>query len=376
VTSLLALTTERSILICAGSGGVGKTTIAAAIAVQGARLGRRTCVVTIDPAKRLADALGLDRLTNQPGLVEGDWGPPGELWALMLDTKSTFDDLVVRYASGPDQAQGILGNRLYRNISGALSGTQEYMAMEKLYELHEDDRFDFIVVDTPPTRNALDFLDAPRRLTHFLDNRVFRLIMMPTRASLRALSLATQAFLRTVSKVVGAEVVRDAVDFFTAFDGMEQGFRNRAQRVLELLSEPETAFVLVGAARRDAVDEALYFARRLQEGSIGIEALVVNRLHPRFGPVPAVFTAPGALAAAAGHDTEAPLAGLLANLRDLEGIAEREDRYVEALARRMPSTPVYRVPMLVSDVHDLDGLAAVGRHLYAAGAGEQDRRAG
>jgi anion-transporting ArsA/GET3 family ATPase len=376
VTSLVGLTTERSILICAGSGGVGKTTIAAAIAVQGARLGRRTCVVTIDPAKRLADALGLDRLTNQPGLVEGDWDPPGELWALMLDTKSTFDDLVIRYASGPGQAEGILGNRLYRNISGALSGTQEYMAMEKLYELHEDDRFDLIVVDTPPTRNALDFLDAPRRLTHFLDNRVFRLIMMPTRASLRALSLATQAFLRTVSKVVGAEVVRDAVDFFTAFDGMEQGFRNRAQRVLELLSEPETAFVLVGAARRDAVDEALYFARRLQESSIGIEALVVNRLHPRFGPVPAVFTGPGALAAAADVDTQAPLAALLANLRDLEGIAEREERHVDALARRMPATPVYRVPMLASDVHDLDGLAAVGHHLFAAEPGEQGRRAG
>jgi anion-transporting ArsA/GET3 family ATPase len=372
VTSLLTLTRERSILICAGSGGVGKTTIAAAIAVEGARLGRRSCVVTIDPAKRLADALGLDRLTNQPGLVEGDWDPPGELWALMLDTKSTFDDLVTRYAAGPEQTDGILGNRLYRNISGALSGTQEYMAMEKLYELHEDGRFDLIVVDTPPTRNALDFLDAPRRLTHFLDNRVFRLIMMPTRASLRALSLATQAFLRTVSKVVGAEVVRDAVDFFSAFEGMEQGFRNRAQRVLELLSERDTAFVLVGAARRDAIDEALYFARRLQEGSIAIEALVVNRLHPRFGPVPAIFTGPGALAAAAHVDTQAPLAALLTNLRDLEGIAEREERHVDALARRMPSAPIYRVPMLAADVHDLEGLSAVGRHLFDTGTGGQE----
>ncbi len=377
MTSLSTLTAERSIVICAGSGGVGKTTIAAAIAVEGARLGRRTCVVTIDPAKRLANALGLDRLTNEPGLVDGDWSPPGELWALMLDTKSTFDDLVTQYAASPGQAEGILANRLYRNISGALSGTQEYMAMEKLYELHESDRFELIVVDTPPTRNALDFLDAPRRLTRFLDNRIFRLIMMPTRASLRALSLATQAFLRTVSKVVGAEVVRDAVDFFTAFEGMEQGFRIRAQRVLELLSEPGTAFLLVGAPRRDAVDEALYFARRLQEGNIDIDALVVNRLHPLFGPVPALFTSPGAWAAAAASQTQAPLAGLLANLRDLEEIAEREERHVEALSRRMAPAPVYRVPMLSSDVHDLEGLTAVGRHLFATDpGGQRGRRAG
>src|SRR6202022_4055239 len=175
------------------------------------------------------------------------------------------------YAASAEQAEGNLANRLYRNISGALSGTQEYMAMEKLYQLHDEGRFDLVVVDTPPTRNALDFLDAPRRLTRFLDNRIFRLLMMPTRAYLRAVGIATQTFLRTVSKVVGSEVVKDAVDFFTAFEGMEQGFRTRAQRVLELLSEPETAFVLVAAPRKDAVAEALFFARRLQESSISIQ---------------------------------------------------------------------------------------------------------
>ncbi|HSS10888.1 MAG TPA: ArsA family ATPase [Acidimicrobiales bacterium] len=364
MSSLLELAQNRAIIICCGSGGVGKTTVAAAIAVEGARLGRRSCVVTIDPAKRLADALGLASLTNQPGLVEGDWKAPGELWALMLDTKSTFDDLVGRYAATPDQASAILTNRLYRNIAGALSGTQEYMAMEKLYELHEEGRFDLIVVDTPPSRSALDFLDAPRRLTRFLDNRVFRLLMMPARTYLRAMSLATQAFLRTVAKVVGSDVVKDAVEFFSAFEGMEQGFRNRAQRVLELLSESETAFVLVAAPRRDAVDEALYFAKRLQESNVAIEALVVNRLHPRFGPVPSVLTTPVGAAAVEAQ----PLLALLDNLRHFEGIAQREERYFRSLADRITPAPVVRVPFLAGDVHDLDGLGEIGRYLFETNA--------
>ena len=363
MSSLLELTRTREIIICCGSGGVGKTTTAAAIAVEGARLGRRACVVTIDPAKRLADALGVASLTNEPGLVSGDWDPPGELWALMLDTKSTFDDLVARYAADPEQVEGILANRLYRNLSSALSGTQEYMAMEKLYELHEESRFDLIVVDTPPTRNALDFLDAPRRLTRFLDNRIFRLLMMPARTYLRAVSVATQTFLRTVAKVVGSEVVKDTVDFFAAFEGMEQGFRNRAQRVLELLSEPSTAFVLVAAPRQDAVNEALFFARRLQESAISVESLIVNRLHPRFGPVPSVPVSESSPEAA-------PLATLLTNLRDLDRIAQREESCLHSLAERIAPAPVARVPLLADDVHDLDGLAEVARHLFSYAAVE------
>jgi anion-transporting ArsA/GET3 family ATPase len=367
-TSMRELIEERTIIVCCGSGGVGKTTAAGAIAVEGARLGRRTCVVTIDPAKRLADALGLDSLTNEPGRIEGDWPEGGELWALMLDTKTTFDELVGRYAAIPDQAELILSNHLYRNIAGALSGTQEYMAMEKLYELHDEGRFDLIVVDTPPTRNALDFLDAPRRLTRFLDNRIFRLLVMPARTYMRMVGVATQAFLRTVSKVVGSDVVKDAVDFFTAFEGMEQGFRERAQRVLALLSEPVTAFVLVAAPRRDAIDEAMFFAGRLQESDIEVQALVVNRLHPRFGPVPSVLT--GALLGSGpgSEGTEvapevAPLLALLKNLRDLDEIAEREERYLKSLTRQVAPAPVVRVPLLDDDVHDVAGLSQVGRYL-------------
>ncbi len=243
--SLDELAAERSIIVCSGSGGVGKTTTAAAVALQAARLGRRACVVTIDPARRLANSLGLDALTNSPTEIAGDW--PGELHALMLDPKGTFDDLVHRYADSTEQAEGILTNRIYRNLTSALSGTQEYMAMEKLYELSDEGGFDLIVVDTPPTRNALDFLDAPRRLTRFLENKIFRVLMVPTRASLRVMSVAAQALLRAISKVAGADIVRDAVTFFQAFEGMEEGFRTRAAAVRVLLTQPSTAFLLVAS---------------------------------------------------------------------------------------------------------------------------------
>ena len=347
MTTLADLPQRAGIVICCGSGGVGKTTTAATLALEGARAGRKACVVTIDPAKRLADALGLASLTNTPGKIEGPW--TGELYALMLDTKTTFDALVERYSATKEQAQAILDNRLYRNISGALSGTQEYMAMEKLYELAEGDRFDLIVVDTPPTRNALDFIDAPRRLTRFLDNRVFRLLMMPTRAYMKAVSFATQTFLRTISRVVGGEVVADAVAFFQAFEGMEQGFRDRAAKVLALLSSRDTSFVLVTSPRRDAVEEATFFAAKLHESGIDVNGLVVNRLHPRFGDAP----------------VPEGLGALSDNLRDFRAIAEREEHHFEALAARVAPAPVARVPFLADDVHDVDGLSEVARHLFA-----------
>jgi anion-transporting ArsA/GET3 family ATPase len=362
MSALAPLIDEGRVVICAGPGGVGKTTCAAAIAMEAARRGRRACVVTIDPAKRLADALGLEALTNDAHAVDmgSRAGAGGELWALMLDTKTTFDDVVRRNAANPEQAQSILDNKLYRNISGALGGTQEYMAMEKLYELHSSRRFDLIVVDTPPTRHALDFLDAPGRLLRFLNNRIFRLLMAPTRASLKAIGMATQMFLRTLSKVVGGAVVRDAVAFFEAFEGMEQGFRDRAGRVEQLLADPGTAFVVVASPRRDAVVEAVYFADRLRRTTNRVSVLVANRMFPSFGPVPP------ALAARASNG--GPVGALAANMEDFSRVSGREEAHIAELAERLPGAPIVRVPFLASDVHDLEGLDLIGGYLFERAA--------
>jgi anion-transporting ArsA/GET3 family ATPase len=352
-TALRSLATDRAVVVCCGPGGVGKTTVAATFALQAAREGRRACVVTVDPARRLADSLGVESLTNSPTVVRGDW--PGELHALMLDTKGTFDDLVRRYARTPEQAQAIQANRLYQNLAGALSGTQEYMAMEKLYELTEARAYDTVVVDTPPTRNALDLLDAPRRLTHFLDNRLFRALLLPTRAYLRALNVATQALLRTIAKVAGAEIVQDAVTFFQAFQGMEDGFRTRAGAVRAMLADPSTAYVLVTSPRADAVEEAAYFAGKLADTGVTPAALVVNRVHPRFGPqVDPIPDLPAGTA----------LSAIVENLRRLEGIADREEASYGDLARRVAPSPVGKVTLLRSDVHDLAGLGEVADRLF------------
>ena len=346
MSALEPLAMERRVIVCAGPGGVGKTTTAAAIALHAARSGRRSCVVTIDPAKRLADALGLEQLTNEATRVAGVDG--GGLWALMLDTKTTFDEVVRRNAGNEEQARAILDNRLYRNISGALGGTQEYMAMEKLYELYQSEQFDLVVVDTPPTRHALDFLDAPARLLRFLNNRIFRLLMMPTRAGLRAVGAATQMLLRTISKVVGGAMVSDTVAFFTAFEGMEQGFRDRAAKVEQLLNDEGTAFVVVSSPRRDATAEAVFFADRLRESAGSVQALVVNRMFPSFGPVPPGLSGP-----------------LAENLEQLGRVANSEEVHVQELAGRLPGAPVVRVPFLADDVHDLDGLDEIARWMFA-----------
>ena len=319
--------------------------------MEAAAHGRRACVVTIDPARRLADALGLGELTNEPRQVEGSW--PGELWALMLDTKTTFDALVATYSSSPEQAERIINNRLYRNISGALSGTQEYMAMEKLHELHATGRFDVIVVDTPPTRNALDFLDAPRRITRFLDNRLFRLLVMPTQSYLRVVSAATQRILRTIARVVGAEIVDDAVAFFEAFEGMEQGFRDRAQAVSALLSDDATAFIVVASPRRDATAEAVFFADKLVEAGLGVDAVIVNRMQPSFGDREPTLPS-GA----------SPALRLLADNRNaFAALAASEHNELAGLANAAGKAPIAYVPCLRDDVHDVTGLDAVRAHL-------------
>ena len=357
----------REVVICCGTGGVGKTTTAAALALAAARAGRRAVVVTIDPAKRLADTLGLAALSDTPSEIDpARWhaGDPaartGSLHALMLDTKATFDRLVTGEAADAEQAQCILDNPFYRNVSSALGGTQEYMAAEKLYELHHDERFDLIVVDTPPSRHALDFLDAPARLLRLLDNRVFRLLMMPTRTGMRMASIALQSFLRTVARVVGTGVIDDVVAFMQAFEGMENGFRSRAEHVQQLIGDPSTAFVLVTSPRRDAVDEAEYFASRLAAAGLGVATLVVNRVHPRFGD-----EAPeGLRVRAQAYDVGSPLAVLYDNLADYRDVTERERAAVHGLAQRVGGdVGTVWVPLLHHDVHDFTTLAEVAAHI-------------
>jgi anion-transporting ArsA/GET3 family ATPase len=353
------LVATSSIIICSGSGGVGKTTTAAVMGMEAARTGRRAVVVTIDPAKRLADALGLgdDGIGNEPRLIHGDW--PGTMSAVMLDTKSTFDGLVTNYSSDPDQAERILSNRFYRNISGALSGTQEYMAMEKLYELQASPEFDLVVVDTPPSRNALDFLDAPQRLTRFLDHRLYRVLTAPTRGVMKAVNAAAQAFVRSVSKVVGGEVFDDAIAFFQAFEGMEEGFKERAELVLKALTSPDTSFVLVASPKRDTVQEAHYFADKLAEADLQVAALIVNRMHPRF-----TEEMPEALAARANTLGDTDLGGLFRNLSDFALVADREEAHLKGLAAQVHPAPVIRVPFLRTDVHDLAGLDLVADQIF------------
>ncbi len=359
--TLVGLAAQRSIIICCGPGGVGKTTISATFALQAARAGRRACVVTVDPARRLADSLGVESLPNTPTLVDGDWS--GELYALMLDTKGTFDDLVHRYANSGEQAESIQTNRLYKNLAGALSGTQEYMAMEKLYELTEDGGYDLVVVDTPPTRNALDLLDAPRRLTSFLENRLFRALLMPTRAYFKAVAVATQALLRTISKVAGAEIVQDAITFFQAFQGMEEGFRTRASSVRTLLADEATAYVIVTSPRPDAVEEARFFTGKLRETGVVPSALIVNRVHPHF--VDGVDSSEGDLTT---RSLELPkddeLRAIIDNLEALEAVATREEAAYSELVHQVAPAPVGRVPLLDTDVHDLTGLGTVADHLF------------
>jgi anion-transporting ArsA/GET3 family ATPase len=375
--SIDELIDERGVVLCCGTGGVGKTTTAAVIALEAARRGRIACVVTIDPAKRLASTLGLEGLSNiateipRDRWLDGDTDDVvegGRLFALMLDSKSTFDGLVTRHATDEEQVERILSNAFYRNVSGALGGTQEYMAMEKLHELHDEGGFDLIVVDTPPTRHALDFLDAPKRLTRLLDNRIFRLLMTPARATMRVASVAVQTFLRTVARVVGSEVIKDVIAFFRAFEGMEAGFRERAQAVDELLTHPRTAFVLITSPRRDAMEEAMFFADRLAADGQNVEALIVNRVHPTFGEgSPAMLRATATVLRRDPNPAAGRLAAYYENLADFREVAVLERDHIEGLRDKIGAATVAYVPYLAHDVHDFAALHEIGRLLLDPG---------
>jgi len=361
VSPLVELVGSARVVVCCGSGGVGKTTTAAVLARHAARSGRRVVVVTIDPARRLADALGLPGgLTGEPQRVPVN-GASGELWAAMLDTPAMFERVVRRHAGDPEQADRIVANRFYANIAGALSGTQEYMASEALYELHGDPRFDLVVVDTPPSRHALDFLEAPGVLSRFLGHPLFRLMMVPTRTGLRFMSAATQPLLRAVGRVVGSDVLADTVAFFQAFAGMEAGFRERAEAVTAVLHDPTTRFVLVATPQRDTVTEAAWFAEQLGTRGFAVAATVVNRMQPRFGDgVDAAALAEQARAAG-----DEPAARLWDNLAELDALATAQRGQLGPLTGPA-RPPVVEVPALATDVHDPATLDALAIALFGA----------
>jgi anion-transporting ArsA/GET3 family ATPase len=356
MTSLATLLEQQTVIVCVGAGGVGKTTTAAALALEAAQRGRRVCVVTIDPARRLSDAMGFDpdrAIGNEPQQI--DVAAKGELWAVMLDTSTTFDGLIRTYAPSEEQAQNILTNDFFRNIADSMSGAHEYMAMEKLYELHNDERFDLVVVDTPPTSNAIDFLEAPDRITQFLDHRLYKILVTPNGGLARVVNFAAQGFLRTVARVVSASVVDDAIEFFAAFDGMEEGFRGRAVAVHNLLIAEDTAFVLVTVPRNDTVDDAATFIETLAEADIAVDAIVVNRVHPSFGSDRLDGLGDG------------PLAPFISVLHDSQTVAGGQDTVLATLTDELPAGAVVKIPFLDTDVHDLDGLASLAQWLTPEG---------
>ena len=390
---------RAEVLVVTGAGGVGKTTVAAAIGLAGAAAGRRTLVMTIDPARRLAQALGLPELASTPAQVPvdhlaeaaGEDAPTGELWAMMLDMQSTFDDVIDRHATSPQRARAIKSNRIYRTLSSTLSGTQEYMAMEKLHELHDEGTWDLLVIDTPPTRSALDFLEAPKRMTTFLEGRLLRLLLQPAmsagRGYLKFLNAGATTFMRVAGKVTGMDLLNDLAEFFRNFEGMYEGFKERADQVLDLLRRPSSQFVVVTSPQPPPLREARFFLDRLEQEGLHLAGVVVNRVHPR--PEVAVPTddlrdgarrlaerdgaggtselAPSLnaseLAPSLNASELAPSLNAVADglrlLADLAGLARRERRDVDAALHGRRVNAVVEVPLLRSDIHDVTGLQAI-----------------
>jgi anion-transporting ArsA/GET3 family ATPase len=380
-----ALLEDRStnIVVCCGSGGVGKTTTSAALALRAAELGRKVVVLTIDPARRLAQSMGIEKLDNTPRPVPGmraEDGSPGSLDAMMLDMKRTFDEVVESQAS-PEKAQQILSNPFYVALSSSFAGTQEYMAMEKLGQLHADavesGRWDLIVVDTPPSRSALDFLDAPERLSSFLDGRFIRLLLVPARGPARLMTAGLGVVTNALTKLLGGQVLRDLQTFIAALDSLFGGFRQRAQKTYRLLQARGTAFLVIAAPEPDALREAAYFVERLNEEQMPLAGLVVNRASPmpqgRLSAEQALGAAerleeespedpsdPGEAASEPASETSGLTAGLLRLHADRRRIVARETRLCARFSAAHPDVPTAVVPALSTDVHDLEGLRRVG----------------
>jgi anion-transporting ArsA/GET3 family ATPase len=360
------------VIVCCGAGGVGKTTTAAALALRAAERGRRVVVLTIDPARRLAQSMGLLELDNSPRPVIGvDTSDGGRLDAMMLDMKRTFDEVIEAHAS-PEKAQQILANPFYQALSSSFAGTQEYMAMEKLGQLRaradaDPDGWDLIVVDTPPSRSALDFLDAPQRLGSFLDGRFIRILSAPAkaggRAYLKVFSAAVGTATGILTKLLGGQVLRDVQTFVAALDTVFGGFRERAEQTYRLLQAPGTSFLVVAAPEPDALREASYFVERLSTEGMPLSGLVLNRRH-----IPAAEDLSGERAAAAAEDLEdggghALVAGLLRVHEDRMRRSDREQALAARFTGAHPRVPVAEVPARSQDVHDLAGLRDIGTSL-------------
>ena len=354
---------DTGIIVCCGSGGVGKTTTSAALALRAAERGRRVVVLTIDPARRLAQAMGIEQLDNTPRPVPGIGAEGGSLDAMMLDMKRTFDEVVESQAS-PEKAQQILANPFYVALSSSFAGTQEYMAMEKLGQLHQqarkDGSYDLIVVDTPPSRSALDFLDAPERLSSFLDGRFIRILLAPARGPARLMTAGLSVVTNALTKILGAQVLKDMGTFVSAFDTLFGGFRQRAEKTFALLQADGTAFLVVAAPEPDALREAAYFVERLTDDSMPLAGLVVNRASvcPR---TPLSLEESAAMAERLHQrDPHSVSAAMLRLHADGLRIVEREQHLRDRFAVAHPQVATAVVPALASDVHDIAGLRQIG----------------
>ncbi|MDH6284363.1 ArsA family ATPase [Prescottella agglutinans] len=360
---------KTRIVVCCGAGGVGKTTTAASMALRAAEEGRRVAVLTIDPARRLAQALGVQDLDNEPQLVELAPGATGELHAMMLNMRRTFDQMVLEH-SAPDKAEQILANPFYQTVATSFSGTQEYMAMEKLGQLAADDRWDLVIVDTPPSRNALDFLDAPQRLGAFLDGRMIRLLTAPGRGIGRLVTGAMGLALKGVSTVVGSQMLSDASAFVQSLDSMFGGFRERATRTYELLRQEGTQFVVIAAAEPDALREAAFFVDRLSGDRMPLAGLVLNRTHPTLCSMSADHALTGAdlLDESEPADAANELTSAVLRVHAHRAVtAKRELRLLSRFTASHQHVPIIGVPSLPFEVSDLEALRAVGDQLTRQG---------
>jgi anion-transporting ArsA/GET3 family ATPase len=351
--TLAAVVANADLVVTCGPGGVGKTTTAAAVGLAAARAGRRVVVVTIDPARRLADALGIVGDTDEPHLVagatKGATRRGGSFSALMLDAERTFDRLVTE--RGGDRAEAVLANPIYRSIAGSLGGAQEYMAIERLHELVNSGDYDLVVLDTPPSRHAIDVLEAPDRLVRFLSHPIYRALTLPSRSFARVTNAATSAFLWTVKRLAGPSIVEDTVGFFRSISGMEAGLRERAEEMAALLRSNRAAFVLVSSPRAEAIDESTFMATTLQARGFELGAVVVNLVHPLIDE----------LSVAVDADTiSGPLAEQLAYHHELRHLALAERDEIEMLSAASGEVVLIEVPLLDHDVHDIAALTEVG----------------